>query len=253
MNGLHQTQDKGFGSFIVIQNDLIGNFITQYGFWENHLCHIYNNLIKETDIVVDAGANIGFHTVQFAKKAKKVYSFEPQKLIFNLLSTNILFNNVSPNVNNYRLGLGDKKLTLNMTPLIDSIQPGGMENFGGLGLSTENKDTEEVDVVVFDDLGLDAIDVVKMDIQGSELYALKGMEKTLDRDEPWIMLENYIDQENDQKVIQYLLDKGYEIIRLMIGNKDDCFIIKPNKHQYVKDLLLKSKLPTKLQNKKTNG
>ena len=72
MNGLFQTQDKGFGSFIVIQNDLIGNFINQNGFWENHLCHIYNNLIKETDIVVDAGANIGFHTVQFAKKAKKV-------------------------------------------------------------------------------------------------------------------------------------------------------------------------------------
>ena len=68
-----------------------------------------------------------------------------------------------------------------------------------------------------------------------------------------MMLENYIDQENDQKVIQYLLDKGYEIIRLMIGNKDDCFVIKPNKHQHIKDLLLNLQLPTQLQNKNTNG
>ena len=95
MYNLIQTQDKGFGSFIVIKNDLIGNFINHHGFWENHLCHIYKTLIKETDIVVDAGANIGFHTIQFAKKAKKVYSFEPQKLVFNILSTNILFNDVS--------------------------------------------------------------------------------------------------------------------------------------------------------------
>ena len=234
MYNLIQTQDKGFGSFIVIKNDLIGNFINHHGFWENHLCHIYEALIKETDIVVDAGANIGFHTIQFAKKVKKVYSFEPQKLVFNILSTNILFNDVSSNVNNYRLGLGDKKLTLNMTPLIDSIQPGGMENFGGLGLSTENKDTEEVDVVVFDDLGLGVIDVIKMDIEGSEYAVLEEiLASEIKVDQLLIEFHDRLfDQENykSKKIVKKMNENGYEVFASSSTYEEVSFIHKRKLH-----------------------
>ena len=84
---LIQTENKGLGSFLVLKNNLIGRFINHYGVWENHLYEIYSKLIKPKDIILDGGANIGFHTIHVAKLSVegKVYAFEPQKLIFNLL------------------------------------------------------------------------------------------------------------------------------------------------------------------------
>lgn len=50
--------------------------------------------LGENKIVVDIGANIGNHTVFFANvcKAKKVYSFEPQEKVFEILKKNVEIN-----------------------------------------------------------------------------------------------------------------------------------------------------------------
>lgn len=251
-----KTQDKGYGSFMVIENDIVGDCIRQLGCWENHLAHYYLKFIKSTDVIVDAGANIGFHTVQFAKLANKVYAFEPQKLIFNILSTNLLLNSVSDFVEHYRVALGDKPGKLYMEPLSNRRQESGQENFGGLGLVTENNGQQEVKVITFDSLELD-IDVLKMDIQGSEPYALKGMENTIDKCTPWIMLENYPDRKPDQKVFKWLIDKGYECFRFEQEKEntwvphEDCIFYNPEKHIHIKQEL--DELRAHIKNLKENS
>ena len=112
-------KETEFGNFCLIENDLISNCINNYGYWEAHLHYFYSRLIKEDDIILDGGANIGFHTVQFAKLANKgkVYAFEPQPLIFNILSTNSLFNGLSDIIQQYRLGLSDKESTETLTSI----------------------------------------------------------------------------------------------------------------------------------------
>ena len=55
---LAQTQDIGLGSFLVIENDLIGNFMLRHGFWEKHIYDIYSKFLTPESIVIDAGANI---------------------------------------------------------------------------------------------------------------------------------------------------------------------------------------------------
>lgn len=233
---LAQTQDKGFGSYIVIQNDLIGNFITHHGFWEKHMYDVYSKLISPNDIVVDAGANIGFHTVQFAKLAKTVHAFEPQKIIYNILCSNILFNNVSEKVFQYDFGLGDKEITLYMEPLSNKDEANGMHNFGGRGLDPNAKDEQPVPLKTFDSLNID-FDVLKIDIQGSEVYALKGMIKSLRKNKPWIMLENYPKAENDQKVLELLFEEGYELCRFMHNHNEDCILYFPDKHSKIRSTL----------------
>jgi len=232
---LLQTKDVGAGSFIVIENDLIGQFILRHGIWEHHLLHIYSQLINETDVILDAGANIGFHTVQFARFGKKVYAYDPQPVVFNLLSTNILFNGVTDKVEQYRLGLSDKPGSIRMEPLNNFNQPNGMHNFGGRGLTSDGTGEESVELITFDK----DVDVIKIDIQGSEIYAFKGMEQMIDRCEPWIMFENYEDGKNDKKVLDFLLNKGYVIYRLMNNLNEDCFAFKPelDKHKNVKIVL----------------
>ena len=67
---------------------------------------------------VDAGANIGFHSIQFGKLGKKVYSFEPQRYVFNQMSANILINDLDNQINTYRLGLGDKEELLRLFTIV---------------------------------------------------------------------------------------------------------------------------------------
>lgn len=232
---LAQTQNKGLGSYIVIENDLIGQCMLRDGYWEGHLHQIYSKLLTKDDIVIDAGANIGFHTVQFAKLAKEVHAFEPQKLIYNILCTNVLFNDVSDNTFQYDFGLGDKEITLYMEPLSSKDEPNGMHNFGGLGLDLNATSEQPVPLKTFDSLGID-FSVLKMDIQGSEIFALKGMIQSLRKNKPWIMLENYLDQKNDQKVLDLLFAEGYELCRFMY-KPEDCILYIPSKHTNIRPLL----------------
>lgn len=249
---LVQTENKGLGSYIVIENDLIGQFILQHGFWEGHLYEIYSKLITSEDVIIDAGANIGFHTVQFAKLAKTVHAFEPQKVIYNILCSNVLFNDVSNNTFQYDFGLGDKEITLYMEPLSNRDEANGMHNFGGRGLDPNATSEQPVPLKVFDDLGLD-FSVLKIDIQGSEIFALRGMIESLRKNKPWIMLENYInrkgkEKEREEAVLNLLFKEGYELCRFIHNNNEDCILYIPSKHTNIRPLLESTNYKLRFEN-----
>jgi hypothetical protein len=249
---LIQTENIGFGSFLVMENDLIGNFIARHGYWEQHLYALYSQFIKPEHVIIDAGANIGFHTVQFARLGKMVYAFEPQSLIFNLLSANILINDLSPNVKQYRLGLYDVDTELNMEPIEKYTEKNGMLNYGGIGVTKESVDTECIDLINWDIhfSNVKHVDCIKMDIQGAELSALKGMKKILTKCKPWMMLENY-DHDGDKPVIEYLTEIGYTIYRplKLVPNEDCVCIHKDNDlHNDIKTFLLNSGVEWEIYN-----
>lgn len=221
---LTQTPDKGYGSFVVILEDLIGRYINTLGFWEVHLYQLYSKLLKDTDVVLDAGANIGFHAIGMAKFSKKVYAFEPQPLIYNILTTNVLYNDLTKKIEQFRLGLGDSDTVVKMCPLVKYREQDGTDNYGGRGIAVGEEGDEEIKIVRFDTLNLD-IDVIKMDVQNYELEALTGMIETLKRCKPWMLLENYREIEKDQKVIELLKSMNYIIYRPSDENpfpKEDC-------------------------------
>ena len=139
---------------------------------------------------------------------------------------------------------------LYMQPLSKFDEKDGCHNYGGRGLTTQDED-EEVEVITFDSLNIKPT-MVKLDIQGSEIYALKGMEKTINKSEPWFLLENYTNPkregyEKDKKVYELLTSKGYEFFRFHFKNPqtgelephEDCVVYKPKKHKKIKKLLEK--------------
>lgn len=231
---LTQTSDKGYGSFVVIAEDLIGRYIDHYGFWELHLHQLYSKMLKETDVVLDAGANIGFHAINMSKLCKKVYAFEPQPLIYNILTTNILYTDSTRKIEQFRLGLGDKEATVKMCPLTKYKEKDGAENYGAREIATKEEGNEEVSIISFDSLGID-IDVIKMDIQNYELEALTGMLLTLNKCKPWMMLENYRELEKDQKVVDLLKSIDYLVYRPTDLNpfpKEDCLCFNTNNEKH---------------------
>lgn len=222
------------GNFFLLKNDLISNSINNYGFWEQHLWFFYREFIKPNYVIIDGGANLGFHSVQFAALANqgKVYSFEPQPIIFNLLSANSLINDCSNIIHQYRLGLGDKiGENLKMTPLKEQIFAENCINYGGRGLTDSGEGEEEVQLTTIDSLNLPKLDLIKLDVQGFEINALKGGEKTIKNNYPLMLIENYPNSEQDQKVISLTKEWGYEIYRLQVSHNEDCIMVHPDKHQ----------------------
>lgn len=227
-------KESQFGHFCLLEKDLISNCISNYGYWEIHLYYFYREFIKSNYTIIDGGANLGFHSIQFAKLANegKVYSFEPQPLIFNVLSTNSLINGCSDIIRQYRLGLGDKTdNNLKMTPLKEQFFAEDCINYGGRGLTDSNEGEEEVQLTTIDSLNLSKLDLIKLDVQGFEMNTLKGGKKTIKNNYPLMLIENYPNSEQDQKVIDLVKKWGYEVYRLQVSHNEDCIAVHPDKHK----------------------
>jgi FkbM family methyltransferase len=223
-----------FGNFCLLEDDLISNFISNHGFWELHLYLFYKEFIKPDYVIIDGGANLGFHSIQFAKLAYNgnVYSFEPQPLIFNLLSTNSLLNGCSETIRQYRLGLGDiLNQQLKMTPIKEQVFSEDCINYGGRGLTDSEEGEESVQLTTIDNLNLSKLDLIKLDVQGFELSTLKGGELTIKKNYPLMFIENYPNSDQDQKVIDLVKEWGYIVYRLEVSHNEDCIILHPDKHQ----------------------
>lgn len=147
--------------------------------------------IRPGACVVDIGANIGYYTLQFARAAGPggvVHAFEPEPENFRILSHNVRRHSYS-------------QVRLNHAAL--SCQAGEMQ----LYLSKENHgdhrlggaDCSDRESVTVQTLTLDRyfgakipkIDLLKMDIQGAEGLALRGMRQVLAVSPPQVILSEF--------------------------------------------------------------
>ena len=134
---------------------------------------IIKSHVKQNDVVVDVGANIGYYTLLMAKLNSHVHSYEPELRNFQLLKKNVIQNNFSSNVELYNKAvsnfIGKSKLFLSeFTPGEHKLDH---DRFGG-------KKFVEVDVTK---IILDKIDFAKIDVEGSELHVLEGMKSLPDK------------------------------------------------------------------------
>ena len=134
--------------------------------------------IPKGAIVLDIGANIGFYTKILSELVGdngKVYAFEPDKTNFGYLMQNA---GHLKNVVFINKAVSDKtgKITLYHSDLL---------NVDHKTYATENyTSTTEIECVAIDDvLSAPKVDFIKIDIQGFEYFAFKGMENVLAKNE----------------------------------------------------------------------
>ncbi len=133
--------------------------------------------VKRGDRAIDLGANIGYFTLLLAKLVGPeghVIAFEPDAENFALLEQNICANDFE-NVDLRRQAVADRSGT---TLLYRSpVNPGDHRLVGG-----SRMDREEVEVVKLDDVAeqeFGRLRWIKMDVQGAELAALRGMRRLI--------------------------------------------------------------------------
>jgi FkbM family methyltransferase len=136
-------------------------------------------------LLVDVGANFGWYACIFAKIAGKngtVVCFEPDNENLDLLKYNLNNNSLYKNTNVIEAGVGELagKLALRRAP--DSNP--GMHSIVNLPHTNNNENFPQIVIVTLDE-ALEkypgSIDLLKIDIEGYEINALMGAQKTLAR------------------------------------------------------------------------
>jgi FkbM family methyltransferase len=129
--------------------------------------------------IVEAGTYIGDLTVPLSRIVDKIYAFEPQPEIAELLRENLEMNGVT-NVEVYELALADKSGTALMDPAQDPDSPGSKMIGAAQGI--------EVRMARLDDLDLNPI-FIKADVEGMEVPLLAGAQETIKRCSPILFME----------------------------------------------------------------
>lgn len=159
--------------------------------------------VKPGDQVLDIGANIGHYTTRLSAlvgPGGRVFSFEPVTRTFELLATNVARMDAR-NVTLLNVAVSDKAGFVGMSmPLFDT----GLTNYYMAQISTTGAEISAC-ALTADQLGLgNRVSLAKIDVEGHELAALRGMEAILRRDHPLLIVEGIADD-----VAGWLATLGY--------------------------------------------
>ena len=136
-------------------------------------------MVNAADVVLDVGTNIGETLLHFAQLSGTdgfVYGFEPDKRNFENVQKNISLNDFN-NIHVFNLGVSDKKETqklyrvdqhnLGMNRILNDTDAASFEDFTII-------ETDTLDNVVSEN-NIQKIDLIKIDIEGYEMHALRGV------------------------------------------------------------------------------
>ena len=199
--------------FLTLEKDtFINECLEQYGHWEKPTMDICRDYLKNDSYVIEVGAHIGSHTVILSDLCKDgiVYSFELQKLIFQLLNANLLLNTCK-NVYTYMEAVSDE----NAIECIGEIAYEKLPKFNsGLG---SLKTVRHYEGYPINTITLDAkfskikkLNLIKIDAEGHEVPILKGAKELIKKFKPLILTE--FDYNNKQEIIDLLPEYEFEDI-----------------------------------------
>lgn len=183
-------------------DEYIGASLRKYGEYCSGESRLFQRLVVPGMTVVEAGANIGAHTVELSRLVGPhgaVVAFEPQRIVFQTLCANLALNSCA-NVHAFQAAIGAAPGEISV-PFVPPDRPA---NFGGLSLLGATSG-EKVPLRTIDGLGIPACHMLKLDIEGMEIDALKGGAQTVQAHRPFIYVEN------DRR------DRAEELIRLLLS------------------------------------
>jgi FkbM family methyltransferase len=200
-----RTTDTRYGEMSYYAGDnYIGRSLELYGEYSPDEVRLWRKFVKPCWRVVNGGANIGALAIPLADlvgTTGKVYAFEPQPEAFELLQRNA---SSWEQIEIFNLALwhsrGDSKMRL-----YEELKH---DNFGCTRIGDLHGSAEIRMVALDDQLPVDEhIDFIFLDIEGSEVMALEGAKKTIERCRPVLYVED--DGQSSSSLSTYLRQKGY--------------------------------------------
>jgi FkbM family methyltransferase len=182
-NGLRMTCDL---------RDHVQRQIYFRGAYEPIEAYLFRHLLRPGMVVVDAGANVGQYALNAALEVGRdgeVHAFEPVPSNFKMLKEHVLVNGLQKvRVNMTALWHQEGVLSLHLAS--DMVGNNGSYTVGIPPDVVQTIDSEAIRLDYYvSTQGVGRVDLIKMDIEGAELYALQGATEVLSRWRPTMLME----------------------------------------------------------------
>src|SRR6201994_401977 len=175
-------------------------------------------------IAIDCGANIGVHTIEWAKAMTgwgSVLSIEAQERIFYALAGNIAINNCF-NALAINAAVSSESGIMQI-PSPNYLVP---SSFGSLelrkrdgnefiGQTIDYTNLVNVRKLALDEYDLPRVDLIKIDVEGMEMEALQGAKETIERSHPIMLIEKI--KTDAVHLKQWIEARGYVIVDVGIN------------------------------------
>lgn len=225
LNGLHMR--------IYPSNEVYRSLFVR-GVYDPNLLVAVTSLLKEGDVLVDVGANMGMFSLLAAKhvgEQGRVLAVEPSSRDFERLVENVKLNNLEHIITTTRCSISDKAGKVQIA--IAAEERSGLNTIGrefsskGVEkISIEDVDSQTIDQLVLSE-NLHRLDVLKLDVEGSEVLALKGAYLTIKTFRPAIILgsnENTLEAcgSNISELANIINDINYKAYRIVEDLNNFC-------------------------------
>lgn len=157
----------------------MGAFDGPLGDWIDSHKRAYTEHLKGHQLVIQAGGNCGMYPVLFSQIFDQVYTFEPDPLNFYTLVQNCQCENIVK----IQAALGDDHRMI-------GLAKGPEDNVGMHKIAEKGT----IPQLCIDDFAWPACDLIQLDIETYEIYALRGAKNTIEKFKPVISVENDTDE-----------------------------------------------------------
>lgn len=205
--------------YVDVAESWVSREVDLRGIHEEHILEKIIDNLKEGDIFIDVGANVGHHALFASKQVTetgKVFAFEPVPST----AANIL---ESKNKNNFIQLEIIQKAVSNIKDVISfyvypySDISGKTENFTDKTSKKIKVQQVTLDEELFENKKIIKCDLIKIDVEGYEYDVLIGGEKIIDQYKPKIILEyspvfyEKLNPSHSYEILKFLQNKKYKL------------------------------------------
>jgi FkbM family methyltransferase len=157
----------------LVPGDIISASIAFTGVYELSHSRRIVEIARRGGTLIDIGANLGYFTLLWTASSpgNRCFAFEASPRVLKLLKRNIESNGLESQVRLFPNAAGREAGSFNF-----DMGPEEQTGWGGL---TTSGDGVPVDVVRCDEVVHDDIDLLKIDVEGADTFALMGCERLL--------------------------------------------------------------------------
>jgi|LGVF01.1.fsa_nt_gb FkbM family methyltransferase len=185
-----------YSNFVVKRNDIyyeldttdaIDRVIYYNGVYEGLITHFMHCIVRPSFYFFDIGANVGYYAMLISRltgRSAAVYAFEPCPDEFKKLQRNLSLNDFR-SVRTYQIALSDTTGNIGLT----KKKKGGLTRLS----SSSEEAFHDVSCTTLDDFILynqiPRLNLLKVDIEGSEVNFLRGALQSISQFRPIIIIE----------------------------------------------------------------
>jgi FkbM family methyltransferase len=196
-----ETYNTSYGLITLYKNDVyIGNAFKQGRYWDEDSLLKLRDYINPNLNILEIGGHCGTSSIVYSTflNNKKIFVYEPQQNMYNLLVQNINQNNLQHKIIPNNVGVFCYE-GIGVMNNIDLDGGGGVVskryneeinlncNFGGIGLGENG---EVINLTTIDNMKIDDIGFIHCDAQGSENFIFSRGLETIKKYRPVILYEN---------------------------------------------------------------